>query len=295
MRIYLSILISTFLLSCKGQNNPSLKVNKDDNTLLWQVTGNGLKSPSYLYGTFHLMCKNDILISEQLKLALKQSNTIYLELDMDDPATLMGGLLLMNMTDGKKLKDLYTEEEYVRVENFFQDSLRTPISFMQSMKPLFLMSLLYPKMMPCKNISGVEEAIMKLAKENKKEVKGLETMAFQASVFDSIPYKEQAKELLNSIDSMEYNKNELYAMMNAYKNQRLDELEKSLKKSELTSGDNESILITKRNRNWVQQLNAIMKKESVFVAVGAGHLPGGEGVINLLIKEGYTVKPLYNK
>jgi uncharacterized protein YbaP (TraB family) len=295
MRIYLSLLISTFLLSCKGQPNPPLKTNKDSNTLLWEVSGKNLKTPSYLFGTFHLLCKNDIAISEQLKIALQNSKTVYMELDMDDPATLMGGLLLMNMKDEKKLKDLYNAEEYKRMENFFKDSLHMPISFMQSMKPFFLMSMIYPKMLNCKNMSGVEEVLIKLAKESKKEVKGLETMAFQASIFDSIPYETQAKELLKTIDSLDKNKIEFDAMLKAYKNQKLNELEKSIEKSELSSGINEGILLTERNKNWMQQLNVIMKKEGVFVAVGAGHLVGNEGLINLLKKEGYNLKPLYNK
>src|SRR5674476_1289249 len=108
----------------------------------------------------------------------------------------------MNMKDGKTLKQLYTADEYKKIESFFTDSLHTPISFIQRMKPFFLEALLYPKMMPCKTISGVEEELMKVAKLEKKEIKGLETMEFQAAVFDSIPYEEQAKELLKSIDSI---------------------------------------------------------------------------------------------
>lgn len=295
MRIYLSLLISTFLLSCKGQNNLILKTNKDNNTLLWEISGKNLKTPSYLYGTFHLLCKDDINVSAQLKTALQQSKVVYMELDMDDPATLMGGLMLMSMKEGKKLKDLYSKEEYNRVESFFKDSLHTPIALMQTMKPFFLMGLVYPKMMKCKNMSGVEEVLIKLAKENKKEVMGLETMAFQASIFDSIPYEAQAKELLNIIDSLPENKKEFEVMLKAYKNQQLNELEKSIEKSEMGSGFNENILLTQRNKNWVKQLNVIMKSESVFVAVGAGHLVGKDGLINLLKKEGYILKPLYNK
>lgn len=59
----------------------------------------------------------------------------------------------------------------------------------QRMKPGFLLALLYPKMMLCESVSSVEEAVMQLAKEQEKEIKGLETMAFQASLFDSIPTK----------------------------------------------------------------------------------------------------------
>src|SRR5688500_16849861 len=99
-----------FLQGCKAQPvKYEHKINEDNNSLLWRVTGKGLKKPSYLFGTFHLLCKEVIHMSDQLKNSLKSADVLYLELDMDDPAVLLGGLLMMNMKDGKKLKDLYTE------------------------------------------------------------------------------------------------------------------------------------------------------------------------------------------
>src|SRR6187399_120125 len=165
-----------------------LKTNADENTLLWEISGKGLASPSYLFGTFHMLCKEDIKFSNPLIQAVTNSHEIYLEMDMDDPATLFGGLMLMNMKGGKKLKDLFTADEYKRVSDYFKDSMQTSIGLFQTMKPYFLVAMLYPKMMPCNSISGIEEEIMRLAKEKEKEIKGLETMAFQASLFDSIPY-----------------------------------------------------------------------------------------------------------
>lgn len=286
-----------FFYGCKSQNNnPTVKKLGNNNTLLWQVSGNGIAKPSYIFGTFHLLCKGDIQFSEQLKKSVAYADEIYLEMDMDDPSTMLGGLLYMNMKDGKKLKDLYTDDEYKKVENYFKDSLGMPMMFFQSMKPYFLVALLYPKMMNCKTSSGVEEELMKIAKENKKEIKGLETIQFQASVFDSIPYEWQAKELLKNIDSFSLYKKEFDTMLVEYKNQQLSAMENLLGKSEFGSDKNyEEILLNKRNRNWVGQLKDIMKKESVFVAVGAGHLVGEKGLLNLLKKEGYTVEPLVNK
>jgi uncharacterized protein YbaP (TraB family) len=66
-------------------------------------------------------------------------------------------------------------------------------------------------------------------------------------------------------------------------------------KSEFGMEENQDILLDKRNKNWVAQLNTIMKKESVFVAVGAGHLVGNMGLIALLRKQGYTLRPIENK
>jgi uncharacterized protein len=216
-------------------------------------------------------------------------------MDMDDPSILLSGLLFMSMKNGKKLKDLYTAEEYKKVEGYFRDSLNMPMMMMQNIKPYFLVAMLYPKMMNCKTASGVEEELMKLAKENKKEIKGLETMQLQASVFDSIPYEWQAKELLKSIDSFPLYKKEFDTMVMEYKNQQLSSMEKLLSKSEFGGEKFNDILLVNRNRNWVSQLKNIMNKQSVFVAVGAGHLVGEKGLLSLLRKEGYTVEPLLNK
>ena len=285
-----------FFYSCNAQpKQAKLKINADDNTLLWQVTGKGLKRSSYIFGTFHLMCKDDIHFSDQLKMAVTNADLMYLEMDMDDPSIMLSGLLLMNMKEGKKLQDLYTTAEYEKVSTFFNDSLHMPIGLLQRTKPFFLAALLYPKMMPCKTVSGVEEELMKLVKEQKKEIKGLETIEFQSSVFDSIPYEDQAKELLKSIDSLTTYQKYFDTMMTVYKTQRLSEIETLFKDTEFGMEDHQDILLNDRNKNWVNQLDTIMKNQSAFVAVGAAHLVGENGLISLLRKEGYTLTPILNK
>ncbi|MBL0359034.1 MAG: TraB/GumN family protein [Chitinophagaceae bacterium] len=296
MRITIFLSCIVLFFSCKGQpKQSSLVSNTDNNSLLWEVSGNGLKQNSYLFGTFHLMCKGDIVISNQLKAAIGNAATVYMELDMDDPAVMMGGLLMMNMKNGKKLKDLYTEEEYNKLNKFFKDSLSTPLTFLQSIKPYFLVAMLYPKMMPCKTVSGVAEELMKVAKTQQKEINGLETMEFQASVFDSIPYEEQAKELIKSIDSLNIYAKYFDTMVNVYKSQQLAAMQNLFNKSEFGMEEHQDILLDNRNKNWVIQLKEIMKKQPVFVAVGAGHLVGEKGLIELLRNQGYTLRPLMNK
>ena len=288
--------VATILfLGCKAQQNALFIKQKNNNTLLWEVSGNGLKKPSFLFGTFHLLCKDDIHFSDQLKRAMKECDTIYMELDMDDPSMMLSGMLYMNMQGGKKLSDLYTPEEYKRLQQYFSDTLKMPLMLLQSAKPYFLIALLYPRMMNCSSPSGVEEELVKIAKEDKKEIKGLETMQFQASVFDSIPYEWQAKELLKNIDSFSVNKEEFETMLGFYKNQQLDSIKNMVGKSEFGSDKYDDLLVNKRNKNWIGQLKKLMKNESVFVAVGTGHLVGDEGLISLLKKAGYKVEPLENK
>lgn len=283
------------LNSAAAQQSSLFKTNADDNTLLWEVSGNGITAPSYLFGTFHLLCKDEIRFSHSLSQAVAQAAEVYMELDMDDPATLLGGLGLMNMKNGRQLKDLLTGDEYKRVETYFKDSLKSALAFFQGMKPLVLTSLIYPKLMPCSHVVSMEEQLMKLAKENRKKINGLETAAFQASVFDSIPYKDQADELLKTIDSISKSKIFFDSMVGAYKEQDMAAIEKMLTSDEFGMAGNQDVLLDSRNRNWVNQLKEIMGKKSLFAAVGAGHLPGKNGLISLLRKEGYTVRPLENK
>ena len=87
---------------------------------MWQVSGKDLQKPSFLFGTFHLLCKDDINFSPQLKSAIQFADSIYMELDLDDPSTMMSGLLYINMKNDKKLKDFYTLEEYTKIERYFR-------------------------------------------------------------------------------------------------------------------------------------------------------------------------------
>ena len=287
-----------FVSSCQAQHtSPVLPVQQDNNTLLWEVSGKNLPANSYIFGTFHLMCKDDIHFSTALTKALASADEVYMELDMDDPATLLGGMSMMTMKGGKKLKDFYSKDEYKRLASFFKDSIGFQLDMMQSMKPSMLEALLYPKMLKCNTSTGVEMELMVLAKKNKKEIKGLETMAFQASVFDSIPYETQAKGLLKAIDSLPEYRLSFDSMVQVYKSQRINEMEAMLMKGDFGEDmeQNGDVLLYNRNRNWVKQLKDIMPKESVFVAVGAGHLLGDKGLIALLKAEGYTVRPILNK
>jgi uncharacterized protein YbaP (TraB family) len=150
----------------------------------------------------------------------------------------------------------------------------------------------------CEERVAMEQLIMEEAKKKGKTMAGLETMAFQMSIFDSIPYKVQAQELLKSISSNDKDSDgdkEFKEMMTAYKEQNLEKLGKLITETDGGLMQYQDLLLNNRNHNWVEKLKTIMPKSSVVVAVGAGHLPGEQGVINLLRKAGYTVTPVENK
>jgi len=109
-----------------------------------------------------------------------------------------------------------------------------------------------------------------------------------------IPYKKQAEELLKAIDSINDYRNNFASMLTVYKKQQLKEIENLFSKAEFGLESNLDVLLYNRNKNWVKQFATIFPSKSVFVAVGSGYLVGEKGVIELLRKEGYTLRPVAN-
>ena len=293
---YFTILFFLFaamtIQCCQAQVVKNYPVKKDDNSLLWEITGKGIQ-PSYLFGTFHLMCKEDINLGNSLKEIIKNADEIYFEVDMDDMAATVGAMTFMKMKNDTSLSDLYTPDEFNKIERYFKDSLNMPFIFLKTLKPMLLQALVYPKMMACKTMSGMDQALVEVAKSYDKEILGLETYAFQASIFDSIPYKTQASELLKMLDSMTTTRNTFDSMLTIYKSQNIAAID-DFTAEEFNTGNMREILLNNRNRNWVKMLPEILRKKRLFIAVGAGHLGGKDGVIALLQKEGYTVRPIEN-
>ncbi len=269
------------------------------NTLLWQVSGNGLPRPSYLFGTIHMICSEDAGLSDSLKSAIKNSDLVYFEVDMDNLFEMIGVMRKMKMRNDTTLADLLSKEDYEKIKKYFEDKeTLLPFSVLETYKPLLAASMLMEGSTDCETPEAMEEVIMKEAKQHGKNVKGLETMAFQMSIFDTIPYKMQALQLLKYVDDAgkgNSDNKEYDNLMQAYKDQDLSKLEELTKTTDMGIANFTDILLYNRNRNWVEKLKTIMPDHSVVIAVGAGHLPGDKGVINLLRKAGYTVKPVSNK
>ncbi|MBD0284032.1 MAG: TraB/GumN family protein [Flavisolibacter sp.] len=288
-------LLAGILLCCLGI---TVSGQSATNTLLWRISGKNLTKPSYLFGTIHLLCADDIILSDSLKRAIQKSDKVYLELDMDNVFEMLSVVNKMKMRNDTTLADLLTPAEYEKVKDFFtkQNSV-LPFSMLEKYKPLLTASTIMQSSMACDNAVAMEQLIMREAKKQGKGIKGLETMAYQISIFDSIPYKVQAKQLLSYVEN--YNKKEdseeFKELTDAYRKQQLSKLEELSIKEEAGFENFTNLLLYNRNINWVKKLQDLMTGNALVIAVGAGHLPGEKGVINLLRKAGYKVDPVDNK
>lgn len=260
-----------------------------ENSLLWEISGRGLAKPSYLFGTIHLICPTDFSLSDSLKSTISRTRQVALEMDMDDPGMMAGMMKAMNMTADNELKKLVTSQEYERLDRFFKDSVHVGLAMFERAKPFVLMGPLFNTVLDCQPQS-YEMALVELAGKQKSEVIGIETLEEQMAIFDTIPYKDQAKMLLNLIDSLPSARKEFKALIELYKAQSINELYGMTLKSEFGMEGNEEVMLFARNRKWIPRIRRIASAKPTFFAVGAAHLGGEKGVIALLRKEGFVVR-----
>jgi uncharacterized protein len=259
-----------------------------EKSLLWQISGKGIKKPSYLFGTIHVMCPADLKISEVMKAKIKAAKQLYLELKMDDEAMLMQGSQMMINTDTTKtLVKLLGKKRYDTVVNFLKKDYPMAPMMANMVKPFAMMSMSYKSLMNCEPISW-EMEIMKIAKENKEEVFGLELMEDQMKAIDKMPLQEQAESLYKMVMNKDSSALVFNQLLTAYKNQDVKALSDLMKEDNDMNKYEEELLLT-RNRNWIPVIEKQVKAKPTFIAVGAGHLGGVNGVIDLLRKKGYKV------
>jgi len=265
-------------------------------SLLWRISGKGITKPSYLYGTMHVLCADDAALSDSLKAVIAHCDELYFEINLSDMARMLASMKYMRMNDSKRLSDLLKPDEYAKVRDYFsKHASMLPFGMLERFKPMLISGLIEQQGMECQTADGMELMIMKESRPYHKPVRGLETAEFQAGLFDSIPYELQAKELVNYIDSADENGKMMRQLVELYKHQDLEGIDRLSQKDDNGISGYMDMLLYNRNRKWAKELDSLLTKKSLLVAVGAAHLPGINGVIELLRKEGYTVEPVKNE
>lgn len=260
-------------------------------TLLWKISGNGLKQPSYVFGTMHIICQADFYMPDSAKKAVDRVNQLVFEIDLDDASMMQQIMAGKNMNGNTRMSDLMKPAQYDSLGRFLKDSLEMEIADYTRTKPLLLGGVLLQNILRCETAS-YELNFLMMAMQNGKKINGLETVQEQAGFIDSIPYKKQAEMLLQAMREFSKSKKELRELVDLYKAQDVQALQAGFEEKDGGFGDFQPLLLSDRNKRWIPQLEKYMKTEPAFIAVGAGHLGGKEGVLQLLRDKGYVVEPV---
>jgi uncharacterized protein len=262
-----------------------------EKSLLWEISGPGLAQPSYLYGTMHLACPRDLMLSPGLSKSFSKTQQLYLEIDVDDPALSMQMLQHLPMKNGGNLKTLLNPKDYAKADQFFQQNLKLPLDRVSQIKPLFLAGMIYPAFLGCQP-SSWEKTLAGMAASRKMNILGLETVQEQITALDGISQKEQASGLMRVVNDPFAARREVNNLTAVYKAQDIAKLYQVFQNSPDMTPQYAAIVLDNRNQRWIPRILKAAKAKPTFFGVGAAHLGGNQGVISLLRKAGYTVKPV---
>jgi uncharacterized protein len=287
-------LAATFLMGL----TPNLAAAKAPTakTLLWQISGNGLTQPSYLFGTIHTACTNRLTLTKQQQKAIAQVQQLYLEIDMDDPSVLLASAATMRMPGNQNLRDIMTNSDYRKVKNFFEQERRVPFWTMANIRPFYLASFVDSRKQSC-NTDSRENFLLRAARKHKLELKGLETPQEVNDVLNSVSLRDEAAILVNTINNRHLYDNSAERMQTIYDRQDVNGLHQFIVNDpKATEADRRlwTALLDKRNRQWIPEIRRAMAEKPTFFGVGAGHLGGDAGVISLLEAAGYTMTPVFD-
>lgn len=274
--------------------------------LLWKVSGNSLGRPSYVMGTYHFAPSSMIDKIPGMEQAFNGCDVVIGELEKESmvgpEAQALAAQAMMAPADST-LDKLYSPEDYAIIEAVFNKyfgSMGVKLSQMNVLKPMAISTQMQAmqaiKYFPSLNPNDlIDVAVQTRANEMGRPSMALETIEEQIDLLFNAPIAYQAVGLLESCKNDDKFTQLSTALVEAYMAQDLERIEAVLNDPELNGeGADEEMeaLLYERNRNWIQKLAAIMPERACLVCVGAGHLPGNQGLLQLLRDAGYTVEPM---
>jgi len=261
--------------------------------LLWEVSGEGAGS-AYLFGTIHSEDPGVLQLAEPVQQAFEASQAVVLEMLLDVDAMVYSSTAML-MMDGRTLSGIVGQPLFSRISRAIQ-SRGIPEVVLDRMQPWAAAVTLS---MPAPETGQVLDAMLyKNALQQGKAVYGLETVQEQLHVFESMSEADQVillKDAVENFSAMDAMHAELLA---AYKQRDLNGL-MAISEASMQTGDQrladefQQHLIVDRNHRMAERMRQYLQQGKAFIAVGALHLPGEEGLLNLLEQRGYTVRRVY--
>lgn len=271
--------------------------------ILWKVSGNGLSKPSYVMGTHHIAPISIIDSISGFNEAINQCDVVYGEVSNDEMNSSETQQKLMQLSIApadSTLDKIFTPAQFDSIDNVLKKYTAGAASLQQMamLKPVIVATQLaimqslkaFPDFNPQQQL---DSHVQTLAGSMGKESEAFETVDFQLNLLYGQPIAEQAKELMIAVRHDEELEAFSHKLAAAYQSQNLDIMFEYMNDPILGfDAASKKRMIDDRNLHWVETLVELMPQRAIFVCVGAGHLPGELGVLNLLRQKGYTVAPV---
>jgi hypothetical protein len=266
-----------------------------ENSIFWEITGKDLNKPSYLFGTIHFMHKKEFFITKSMKERLKECEIFSTE-------TLYGHHTThelnkaAHLPEHQSLADFMSEADFNAIKNLFTNqlgvsNLRFDLIYSRLKPQILLISM---TMLTLGNdVRFFEQELLEVAKKYKVEYIGLETIEREIEALEQFPMEDQVKALIDAVNNFDKHLNDYNLLIRYYKENQ--DLEKIIFETMEPAEQNEifkKAFYDDRNVEWIPVMKRKMNLAPTFFAVGAAHLGGEKGLLQLLKDEGYTLTPI---
>jgi uncharacterized protein len=250
----------------------------------------------YLAGSVHALGKDVYPLPAVFEKAFEASGTLVEEINLAEAESLSAAPMLLAKGmygDGRTFENAVSKETAALVnEKFKQTGL--PVEMFRPMKPwmvMLMLTALEAQKMGLDAALGLDKYFYDKANAAKKPVVGLETAEFQIDRFDKMSEKLQEQMLLSTLNEFDAQGSELKGMIGSWQRGDIAGLEKTVLTSFKEYPEAYTSLIVDRNRSWIPQLEKCLSRPMpCFVVVGAAHMVGPDGLLNLLKVKGYKIE-----
>ncbi|MGG5507964.1 MULTISPECIES: TraB/GumN family protein [unclassified Myroides] len=254
-----------------------------EKSILWEIQGNELKSPSYLLGTVHMVCTGDVQVADKVLRAIDEVEQIALEVNLVDVNELMSIQELI--VSPAALSSQLTDAEREEFSALLKSKYALDMKVVDHYPPIILMGLLAAKEVSCET-TGYDIEILNLGLSKNKYFLGLERFKDQVELTNQCY---TAKDILTQVREKEQAAEEFVTLVKAFNQEDIEALYELTIESGFLTEEMRVALLDNRNHAWVEKMRDLMPKAPTLFAVGAGHLAGEHGVIQLLRNQGFTI------
>lgn len=274
--------------------------------LVWKISGNGLKAPSYVFGTYHLITGDYADSVPGLKEAMTATGQVVGELNLLNQQEGQAKVMQASMLAPEdSYKTHLSADDYTLLDSKLKDLMGVGLEQMGALKPGALgpviLMVLYTSLDPAFNpngFEGIDAYLQRTGDADGKNVIGLETLDDQIEVlFNATSQKRQMESLVCSMQNLDHTVGSLARLTESYKKGDIHAIYTSAYETDdepclAYSLETKAALLDNRNAQWMKKLPALMAESPSLIAVGALHLTGKEGLLYQLDKLGYKVEAM---
>ena len=284
LNILILIIISTY----------TTYAQKIENALLWEISGNGIEEPSYIFGILKFIPADDYYFPSIADNKLKKCNTLVTETELDHHARHELNKAA-HLDNHQGLDDFLSKEDYEKLAGIFENKLSiNDYKFnvvYKKFKPIML-STTMTRLSLGDNVKYYELELINKANTLGLSTEALEHVENEVEALNMIKLDDQLTSLKHTIENFDKQLADYKELVQYFKKGDLhNTLEYTMHPIENHS-DYEKHFVYGRNQQWIPKIESLVKEKPTFFAIGASHLSEEKGIINLLIQKGYTLTPV---